>query len=423
MRRSLMLSGIAVLIAAMVGCGGDTKPKLWVTAFATTDYDPVRKALYGEFETTHHDVGIKYIPIVATEYYNKLVLQFASNSAPDVVFVENVYFPQFARKGNFIPLTPYIEQDTAFKLPDFHKIGLEMYQFDGRQYCLPGNLAVFVLFYNQDMFDAEDIPYPDDTWDWAKLLEVAQRLTKRDGKGNVTRYGMAYPPHYSIFMLQNEAKVYNEDYSKCIINNPEAREAIQFCAELADKHHVAPTLAQMQSLQADPFQTGQAAMIITGRWQVLPYRKVQGFEWDVAPLPKGKRRATLLGSHGWGISTTCKRPELAWEFIKFITGPAGAKRVVDMGDCNPALATLDGYFVNEATVDWPKERDDNQVYVDSLAYAYTEPLLHPWVPYLQVSTEFGDRIEEYRLGIKTLEEALQNFQDKMNKLIEERRPE
>jgi len=433
---------LAVAIAVVAGCGGDatstsdtTGPggsgtpstaktvTLWVTAFATKDYDPVRREFYSQFEKLHPEVKIDYRSVQATDYYNKLQLQLASGKTPDVVFVENVFFPQYARKGLFVPLDTYIEKDKDFKLADFHQVGLDMYQLDGTQYCLPGNIGVFVLFYNQDMFDAEEIAFPDETWDWAKLLSVAQKLTKRDREGRITRFGMAFPPHYSLFLLQNNAKVYTDDYSRCIINNPEAKEAIQFCVDLADKHHVAPDLGQMLSYQSeDLFQVKKCAMMITGRWQVLPYRKVEGLAWDVAPLPRGNRRATLIGSHGWGISKFCKDPDVAWEFIKFITGPGGSKRVVDMGDCNPALKTLDEYFVTDATKDWPKEKNDNQIYVEALDYAYAEPLLHPWVPALQVTKLFADNIDGYREGRLTLDEALQNFQDTMNKLIEEKRP-
>ena len=46
------------------------------------------------------------------------------------------------------------------------------------------------LYYNKDMFDAAGIPYPDDTWDWAKLVEVGKQLTKdTDGDGTTDQWG------------------------------------------------------------------------------------------------------------------------------------------------------------------------------------------------------------------------------------------
>ena len=40
------------------------------------------------------------------------------------------------------------------------------------------------------MFDAAGIPYPDDTWDWAKLVEVGKQLTlDKDGDGKTDQWG------------------------------------------------------------------------------------------------------------------------------------------------------------------------------------------------------------------------------------------
>ena len=53
---------------------------------------------------------------------------------------------------------------------------------DGHQYGLPRDLNTIALFYNKTMFDAAGIAYPDDTWDWAKLVEVAKQLTEAGGE-------------------------------------------------------------------------------------------------------------------------------------------------------------------------------------------------------------------------------------------------
>ena len=41
------------------------------------------------------------------------------------------------------------------------------------------------------MFDAAGLAYPDDTWDWAKLVEVGKQLTKdADGDGKTDQWGL-----------------------------------------------------------------------------------------------------------------------------------------------------------------------------------------------------------------------------------------
>jgi multiple sugar transport system substrate-binding protein len=54
------------------------------------------------------------------------------------------------------------------------------------------------------------------------------------------------------------------------------------------------------------------------------------FEWDVAPLPAaplpaGKRQATVLHSDGYCLSTASTNKELAWAFTEFALGPAGSQ--------------------------------------------------------------------------------------------------
>ncbi len=45
------------------------------------------------------------------------------------------------------------------------------------------------LFYNKTHFDAAGIDYPDATWTWDKVVEVAPQLTKKNGS-KVTQWGL-----------------------------------------------------------------------------------------------------------------------------------------------------------------------------------------------------------------------------------------
>ena len=46
------------------------------------------------------------------------------------------------------------------------------------------------MYYNKDMFDKYKLPYPDETWDWDKYLEVAKKLTlDTNGDGQIDQWG------------------------------------------------------------------------------------------------------------------------------------------------------------------------------------------------------------------------------------------
>jgi len=47
------------------------------------------------------------------------------------------------------------------------------------------------------------------------------------------------------------------------------------------------------------------------------------FQWDIAPLPVGKRRGATANYVGFVMSRNTKVKEAAWTFLKFLVGPQG----------------------------------------------------------------------------------------------------
>jgi multiple sugar transport system substrate-binding protein len=60
---------------------------------------------------------------------------------------------------------------------------------DGRAYGFPTNVCANGIWYNKDMFDAAGIPYPTGPWTWEQFIEVAQKLTIREGN-RIKQFGM-----------------------------------------------------------------------------------------------------------------------------------------------------------------------------------------------------------------------------------------
>ncbi len=88
-------------------------------------------------------------------------------------------FPDYQSRDVLLDLKPYIDRD-GYDLTQLADQGVADFTTAGGQFGLPRDLNVIALYYNKAMFDAAGIPYPDDTWDWAKLVEVGKQLTKDD---------------------------------------------------------------------------------------------------------------------------------------------------------------------------------------------------------------------------------------------------
>jgi multiple sugar transport system substrate-binding protein len=111
-------------------------------------------------------------------------------------------------------------------------------------------------------------------------------------------------------------------------------EAIEFLAGLIQKHRVAPNADDTKALgdQSSMFYGGKLAILPTGAFNVPDVRaRTSNFDWDVAPLPKGKAgRFAYLGGTGMGLHSKSKYLETTWDLLKFVIGPEGQKTIVDV---------------------------------------------------------------------------------------------
>src|SRR5258705_9771576 len=98
-------------------------------------------------------------------------------------------FPDYQSRDVLLDLKPFIDRD-GYDLGQLADQAVGDFTTAGGQFGLPRDLNVIALFYNKAMFDAASVPYPDDTWDWAKLVEVAHRLTvDANGDGKPDQWG------------------------------------------------------------------------------------------------------------------------------------------------------------------------------------------------------------------------------------------
>ena len=113
------------------------------------------------------------------------------------------------------------------------------------------------------------------------------------------RYGFAagdWWPWWMAFMLQNGGRIV-DDAGKPVINSPQNVKAMQFYVDLVAKHKVAPSKRDYESLKISSpdqlFAQGNAAMVMTGFWNVAALKEVPHVRWGVAPLFQNTKQATI----------------------------------------------------------------------------------------------------------------------------------
>ena len=353
--------------------GGYTGPEVTITYAIWGDPAELKsqQAVVDSFHAANPKITVDVSVSDWDAYWDKVQTGLAGGAAPDVFAMDGPLFPDYQSRGVLLDLKPYIDRD-GYDLTQLADQGVaDFTTADGGQYGLPRDLNTVVLYYNKAMFDAAGIAYPDDSWDWAKLVEAGKKLTKDvDGNGTVDQWGFYTETtdmenYWSSLVWQNGGEIMNADNTQTLLGTPEAAGGIQFLQDLIYKEKVMAEPALFAET-GDAFEQGKAAMESNGSW-LVPTHTAAGFDFGIAPLPKGPAgRYTSVNPTGAVVYQATKAPDASWEFVKYLASPAAQEQLMQLHASIPvSKEVLAGPY--------PSSFEGAQVLADSLAYANLKP--------------------------------------------------
>lgn len=358
-RFTLQLVGLCLFVVSFARADTTIRFRYWGDVKETS----IIKDLVSRFEATHPGVHVSAERAPSgTPYVQKVLVEFAGGTPPDVLFVETNIFVTLANKGVLMPLDGFIRRDHSFHLSDYYPEIVDRFTVDHKTYTIPRDIApVACIYYNKQLFDAAGVPYPSDDWSWSDdparfqkpgfdpnkdFLSVCKRLTRTDPKtGRTTQFAVdvAYDP----FVYSTGGNFTNsvKHPTRVTLQDPRTLHGIQFRADLINKYRVMPSPTDYSSMgvgAADLFLTGRLAMYHSGIWNTPQFRDIRSFDWDVAMFPKGPTgiRAFGTGGSGYGIARGTKHPDAAWELVKYLAGPDGEAALARTGLAQPAIKRL-----------------------------------------------------------------------------------
>lgn len=261
---------------------------------------------------------------------DKLLTAVAGKNAPDIAEIDSFWTPIFADAGALIDMQPYITE-TGYDQSDLMEASLASTQYMGKSWSIPFNFSNIVLYYNKQAFEAAglDPEVPPATWE--ELAEYAEKLTiDKNGDGITDQYGIVFPTkanfgaiwYYLAFFWQQEGKLFNADQTAGTFNSEAGVAAAQYWRDIVWKHK-----ALNLSGGWSEFKVGNAAMELSSTSVLGDYRNVMGnANLGLAPLPMGKKKATVSGGGNLAIFKDCKDPRAAWEFLSWMSSPEVNKR-------------------------------------------------------------------------------------------------
>ena len=173
---------ILVVLFLITGCCNKSNDGVEVLTFSTwgtSSEMKILKPIISDFERIHPKVKIELMHI-PQDYFKKLHLMFASNLAPDVIFVNNLNLPVYSK---------FLEPvDSGVNIAVFYKQAVDALRVDGKVYAVPRDVSTLVIYYNKSMFEACGIPYPSEKWTLDDLISTASKLKEKG------YFGISYEP-------------------------------------------------------------------------------------------------------------------------------------------------------------------------------------------------------------------------------------
>jgi multiple sugar transport system substrate-binding protein len=344
--------GAAAVSAWATGCSSDDDALTFFFAANPEEAD-ARQRVVDAFQRRHPDIKVRTL-LSGGNPLQHMSIYCAGGKCPDVLMAWDLTYAGLAARGVLLDLNTMLAQDKAFAA-DLKSDGIrslyDTFTFDGGQYALPEQWSGNFLYYNKKLFAEAGVRPPpgrwDQPWSFGEFLDAAKGLTKRDRSGRVSQWGYvdSWVPFYAagLFGMNNGVPWCTPRMNPTHLNfdNEAFLEGIQFYADLAHKHRVAPTSSDIQSMSTmDLFTSGRAAMALGGHWRYQTVDLAKGLDFDVTVLPtgpKGRAARSNIGTTGLAIAASSPRKQQAWEFVKFATGPVGQAVTAESGLFVPVL--------------------------------------------------------------------------------------
>jgi raffinose/stachyose/melibiose transport system substrate-binding protein len=258
------------------------------------------------------------------QYKTRLTTLMASNSVPDVFFTWELSFLEpFVRGGKVADITSYLEADPDWKA-SFGDGTLDVLAYDDKNYAIPTQKTLCVMFYNKEIFEENNVEVPET---YEEFFEVCEKL-KANGVTPMALCGQdAWIPAQMVQQISNGIagielfEGINRGERKW--NDPAHIEAANEVKKMADNGYFQNGFLGTGPDEATAmFETGQTAMYFMGAWDAGRIsvsevgEKVGAF---ILPAKNPEYNNISVGSvdTSFGISETCKNKDAAIEFLKF----------------------------------------------------------------------------------------------------------
>jgi multiple sugar transport system substrate-binding protein len=337
-RRSFIAAGGALAGGlVLAGCGGSgsssgsttkastgaaAKPAtlvFWTIDSFTSEKDNALAKAAKQYAADNPGTKVEIQSFSPGVYKDKLIAAIQGGKGPDVAAIDSAWVAELSSAKALVDLTERYQPLASQYFEGAAATGT----FEQQQYAVPWYTNNVALYYNKDLFAKAGLKQAPQTWD--ELSGFGKELTGGKQYGMMLGSNWYGPFLWWPFLWQNGGEIASPDGKTATFASAQGQEAWQFYADLYLKDKIVPETFLGVNGDWDqyfkPFTQGRVAMMMTGDWGLYGVdAAAPNLNYGVAPLPRQKQAATVVGGYDLAIPRTSGNQDAAWKLVAWLTG-------------------------------------------------------------------------------------------------------
>ena len=373
--------------------------------------------------TAETGIKVDVVLIPFGEFMQKISIQMAAGSAPDVIWLAEKMVPQFMESNQLVDISSALKADADYDLDDIFPSTLDLYRDGNAIYGVPFAFGPRVIFFNKTMFDEKGLKTPlelaaEGNWNLETFYETAKALTDR----STGVYGVKLLPAtgpkdwanalYDVVWAYG-ADFFSRDMTQFKLNSPEGIRAISYYNDMLFKDEIHPKPGDQTQ-----FESGKIGMARDTFSYSANLRKITDFEWDIAPNPVGPNPGASIASGFANYSVTKgENQEEAIELVKYLTSKEVMMELITMFPAPRRSALTSDEFLSQP---------EGKPAPDSILAAFVNPIENPGVRslpahknYQKIDVEMKTLFDMLYTRTMSVEELVTAMEAKIQPLLDE----
>lgn len=261
---------------------------------------------------------------------------------PDVLLIQDINdYEKKVKEGLLTSLDMFIENE--FDLPNIYPgvVNFLKTKGDGKLYGLAPQFVSQALYYNKNLFDQYDVPYPKDQMSWEDIIQLSQRFPQADDNGSriygLSLYSSGENAGFTLMStigLTEGLSFFDYNTGTVTMSTEGWKKVFNLSANALKSKSVYEIDKKTNNgvvtstVKENVFITGKAAMTMDSNFLIDEILRSENknrsaaFEWGIVTVPVSQQNPNVgtgfSTSDIYSINSKSGNIRAAWELVKFI---------------------------------------------------------------------------------------------------------